>query len=348
MKTTSYVSLSLFTACLLTASPRSGIAADANYQLVKTIPIGGSGGWDYLSVDEAGRRLYVSHGDRVVVIDVDKESVVGEITNTPGVHGLAPAPELHRGFVSNGRESKASIVDLKTLQTLSKVDTGENPDGLVYEPGRKEVYLFNGRGQSATVIDGKSSKVVATVPLPGRPEFPAADSKAGRVYDNIEDKSVVVAIDTKTHQVVDTWPIAPGEEASGMAIDPAQHRIFLGCRNKLMVVMDTTTGKVVTSVPIGSGVDANAYDPGTHLAFASCGDGTVTVAHVDSPDKLTVVQTLKTEPRARTMTLDPKTHNLYLASASFEAQAAGEGAPRQRPRMVPGSFKVLVYGLEKN
>jgi DNA-binding beta-propeller fold protein YncE len=284
----------------------------------------------------------------VVVIDIDKEAVVGEITNTPGVHGLAPAPELHRGFVSNGRENKASVVDLKTLQTLSKVDTGANPDGLVYEPGQQEVYMFNGRGQSATVIDAKSAKVVATIPLSGKPEFAAADAKGGRVYNNIEDKSEVVSIDTKTHQVVDTWPIAPGEEASGMAIDPAQHRLFIGCHNNLMVVLDTTTGKVVTSVPIGSGVDANAYDPGTHLAFASCGDGTVTVAHEDSPDKLTVVQTLKTEPRARTMTLDPKTHKIYLASASFEAQTASEGGQRQRPRMVPGSFKILVYGLEKN
>ena len=347
MKVTSRISF-LFSACLLVASGRPAIAADAQYRLVNTISVGGSGGWDYLSVDEPGRRLYVSHGDRVVVIDVDKEAVVGEITNTPGVHGLAPAPELHRGFVSNGRENKASIVDLKTLQTLSKVDTGANPDGLVYDPGRQEVYLFNGRGQSATVIDAKSGKAVATIPLPGKPEFAAADPKAERVYNNIEDKSEVVAIDTKTHQVVDTWAIAPGEGPSGMAIDPAQHRLFIGCHNNLMVVLDTKTGKVVTTVPIGSGVDANAYDPGTHLAFASCGDGTVTVAHLDSPDKLTVVQTLKTEPRARTMTLDPKTHKIYLASASFEAQAASEGGSRQRPRMVPDSFKILVYGLEKN
>ena len=320
--------------------------ADGPYHFLKEIPVGGEGGWDYSSVDEAGRRLYVSHGAKVVVIDLDKEVVAGEIADTPGVHGLAPAPELGRGVTSNGRENKASIVDLKTLQTLSKVDTGENPDGMLFEPGQQEAYLFNGRGQSATVINMKSGKVVATIPLPGKPEFAAADSKAGRVYNNIEDKNELVAIDTRTHQVVNTWPIAPGEEASGMAIDLAHHRLFIGCHNKLMEMIDSTNGKVVATVPIGEGVDANAFDPGTQYAFSSCGDGTVTIAHEDTPEKLTVVQTLKTERGARTMTLDPRTHKIYLASARFEPTpepAAGER--RQRPKMVPGSFKVLVYGM---
>lgn len=322
--------------------------AEGPYKFLKEIPVGGEGGWDYLSVDSAARRLYVSHGTKVVVIDLDKEAVVGEIANTPGVHGLAPAPDLGKGFVSCGRENKAAIVDLKTLETLSKVDTGENPDGMLYEPGQQEAYMFNGRSSSATVIDAKSGRVVATIPLEGKPEFATADRKAGRVYDNLEDKSEVVAIDTKTHKVVNRWPIAPGEEASGMAIDVPNHRLFLGCGNKKMVMMDNTTGKVVAEVPIGGGVDANAFDPGTQLAFASCGDGTVTIAHEDSPDKLTVVQTLKTEPRARTMTIDPKTHKIYLASAKFEAPAAGagEGGGRQRPKMLPGTFKILVYGME--
>jgi YVTN family beta-propeller protein len=301
-----------------------------------------------LSVDEAARRLYVSHGTVVVVIDLDQDTVVGEIADTPGVHGLAPATDLQRGFTSNGRENKASIVDLKTLKTLSKVETGQNPDGMLYEPGRQEVYMFNGRSQSATVIDAKSGKVVTTIPLEGKPEFAAADPKAGRVYNNLEDKNEVVAIDTTTHQVVNRWPIAPGEEASGMAMDLAHHRLFLGCANNLMVMMDSSSGKVIGSVPIGQHVDANAFDPGTQFAFASCGDGTVTIAHEDSPDKLSVVQTLTTERGARTMTLDPKTHRIYLASAKFEAPteppAAGQ---RQRPKMVPGSFKILVYGTEK-
>jgi WD40 repeat protein len=321
--------------------PLAVLAADSGYHFVKEIPVGGEGGWDYLSVDEAGRRLYVSHGTKVVVIDLDKETVCGEIPDTPGIHGLAPAPDLRRGFTSNGRENKSSVVDLESLKTLQKVETGQNPDGMLYEPAQQEVYLFNGRGSSATVIDAKSAKVVATIPLPGKPEFAAADSKAGRVYNNLEDKSQVAVIDTKAHKVLETWPVAPGEEPSGMAFDAEHHRLFLGCGNKKMIVMDSSTGKVVTELAIGQGVDACSFDPGTHLAFASCGDGTVTIVREDSPDKFTVVQTLKTEPRAKTMTLDPKTHKIYLGSAKFEA-ASGGG----RPPMVPNSFKVLVYGKE--
>jgi YVTN family beta-propeller protein len=322
--------------------------ATPSYHLVTEIPIGGDGGWDYLSVDSGARRLYVSHATKMVVIDLDRNAVVGEIADTPGVHGIALAPDLKRGFTTNGRENKSSLVDLATLKTLAKIDTGANPDGMVYEPGRQEVYVFNGRGHSATVIDAKTAKVAATIELGGKPEFATADAKAGRVYDNLEDKNEVVAIDTATHAVVNRWPIAPAEGASGMAIDPEHHRLFLGCDNKLMAMLDSTTGKVVGTVPIGEGVDANAFDPGTQLAFASCGDGTVTIAHEDTPDKLTVVQTLKTEPRARTMTLDPKTHRIYLASARFEAPAAGSAGEGKRPRptMVPGSFKVLVYGTE--
>jgi DNA-binding beta-propeller fold protein YncE len=317
--------------------------ADGPYHLIKEIPVGGDGGWDYCTVDSAAQRLYVSHGTKVVVIDLAKDQVVGEITNTPGVHGIAIAHDLGMGVTSNGREDKAGIVDLKTLQTLSKVDTGKNPDGMLYEPGQKEAYLFNGRGQSATVVDVKAGKVVATIPLGGKPEFAQADSNAGRVYNNIEDKNEVAVIDTKSHQVVTNWPIAPGEEASGMAIDLKNHRLFLGCGNKLMVMMDSTSGKVIASVPIGQGVDANAFDPGTGFAFASCGDGTTTIAHEDTPDKLTVVQTLETQRGSRTMTLDPKTHKIYLAAAKFEAPAEGQ----RRGKMVPDSFKILVYGMEK-
>ncbi|MGA2178335.1 MAG: YncE family protein [Verrucomicrobiota bacterium] len=323
--------------------------ADGPCHFIKEIPIGGDGGWDYLSVDSAAQRLYVSHGTKVVVIDLARDQVVGEITNTPGVHGLAPAPDLGLGVTSNGRENKAGIVDLKTLQTLSKVDTGQNPDGMLYEPGQREFYTFNGHGQSATVIDAKSAKVVATIPLGGKPEFAQADPAAGRVYNNIEDKNEVAVIDTKSHQVVTNWPIAPGEEGSGMAIDLKNHRLFLGCGgSKTMVMMDSTSGKVITSVPIGQGVDANVFDPGTGFAFASCGDGTTTIAHEDTPDKLTVVQTLETQRGSRTMALDPKTHKIYLAAAQFETSTNQAAAtPRQRPRMVPGTFKILVYGMDK-
>jgi YVTN family beta-propeller protein len=326
---------------LLSLETISVQGADVTYKLLKEIPVGGEGGWDYSTVDPVAHRLYVSHGNSVVVVDLEKDVVVGEITNTPGVHGLAPAPDLARGLTTNGRENKASFVDLKTLETLLKADTGEGPDGMMYEPGQKEFYTFNGRGQSATVIDAKTGKVITNIPLGGRPEFAAVDPEAGRLYDNLEDKSEVAVIDTKTHKVLNTWPIAPGEEASGMAIDLAHHRIFCGCRNSKMVMLDTTTGKVVTDVPIGQGVDANAFDPGTQLAFASCRDGTVTIAHEDSPEKLTVVQTLTTSPGSRTMALDPTTHKIYLAAAKMEPPAEGQ----RRGRVAPGSFKVLVFGM---
>jgi len=299
----------------------------ADYHALKEILVGGAGGFDYLTVDSTSRRLYVSHGTKVIVIDIEKDAVIGEVTDTPGIHGVAIAPDLKRGFTSNGREAKASVFDPETLKTLSKVETGPNPDAILYEPGQQEVYTFNGRGNNSTVFEGKTGKVVATIALSGKPEFATADPKAGRVYCNIENKSEIVVIDTKSHQVVNHWPIAPGEEASGMAIDVEHHRLFSGCHNKLMVMMDNTNGKVVASVPIGDGVDANAFDPGTQLAFSSNGEGTVTIAHEDSPDKLTVVQTLKTQRGARTMSLDPKTHRIYLAVGSGD------------------TFKILVYGM---
>jgi DNA-binding beta-propeller fold protein YncE len=317
--------------------------AEEPYHLLKEIPIGGDGGWDYLSVDSAGQRLYVSHGTKVVVIDIAKDVVAGEITNTPGVHGVALAPELSRGLVTCGRENKGALVDLKTLQIIYKVETGANPDGMLYEPGQQEFYTFNGRGESATVIDAKSGKVVATIPLGGKPEFAQADVKAGLVFDNLEDKNEVAVIDTKTHTVTNHWPIAPNEEGSGLALDAENHRLFIGCGgSKTMAMMDSTSGKILASVPIGDGVDANSFDPATKLAFASCGDGTVTIAKEDG-DTLTVVQTLKTEKSARTMTIDPATHKIYLASAKFDAPAAGQ----RRGKMQPGSFKILVYGTDK-
>lgn len=314
--------------------------SQTQYQLLKEIPIGGEGGWDYASVDSTARRLYVSHASKVVVIDLDADKIVGEITNTPGVHGVAIASDLGKGLVTCGRENKGALVDLRTLQITSKLDTGANPDGMLYEPEQKEFYTFNGRGSSATVIDAREGKVVATIPLGGKPEFPQADPAMHRVFDNLEDKSEVVAIDTQKHEVVNRWSIAPNEEPSGMAIDTKNHRLFLGCGgSKTMAMLDYTTGKVVASVPIGDGVDANAFDPETQLAFASCGDGTVTIAHEDSPEKLTVVQTLKTQQGSRTMTIDPRTHKIYLAAAKYEA---GQG---RRGRMTPDSFKVLVYGM---
>ena len=322
--------------------------ADETYHLLKEIPIGGDGGWDYLTADPASHRLYVTHATKIVVIDTETDRVTGEIADTPGVHGFALAPELGRGFSSDGRENKASIVDLKTLQTLMKVGTAENPDAILYEPGRKEVYTFNGRDQSVTVFEGATGKVVATIPVGGKPEFAQTDRTLGRVYANLEDKNEVLVFDPATHAITGHWPIAPGEEATGMAIDEANHRLILGCGNGMMVIMDATTGRVVATLPAGQGIDATAFDPGTGLAFASAGAGTVTIVHEDSPEKFTVVQTLVTERGARTMALDPATHKIFLASAQFEnpGPPPPAGGSRPRPKMIPGSFKVLVYGRD--
>ena len=320
-------------------------AQDGPYRFARDIAIGGEGGWDYLSVDPAAHRLYVSHATKVVVIDTQADKVVGEIADTPGVHGFAIAADLGRGFSSNGRENKVSIVDLKTLKTIQKVETAENPDAIIYEPARKEVWAFNGRGKSATVIDAQAAKVVATIPLEGKPEFAQADSKAGKVYVNIEDQNAIKVIDTAKHTVSATWPIAPGESASGMAIDVANHRLFIGCDNKLMLMVDTASGQVVYSVPIGDGVDSNWFDPSTKLVFSSNGGaGTVTVAREESPSVLKVIQTLKTARGARTMALDPTTHTIYLAATDYEPQAAGS---KDRPKTVAGTFRVLVYQMVK-
>jgi len=322
-------------------------ATNAPYHFLKEIPVSGEGGWDYLSVDAAARRLYVTHASAVVVVDLDADAVVATITNTPGVHGFALAPELQRGFASNGKEATVSMVDLKTLQTLAKVPTGENPDAILYEPGRREVYSFNGKGNSATVMDATSTNVIATIVLPGKPEFAAADPESGRVYCNIEDQNEVVAIDTRRHQIVNTWPTAPGEEPAGLAIDPARHHLFIGCHNKLTVMMDSANGKILATTAIGQGVDANVFDSASQYIFSSCGDGTVTIAREEVPGTLKVVQTLATGRSARTMALDPKTRRIYLVCAKFEPQAVSTpDAPQLRPKIISGSMKILVYGVE--
>jgi YVTN family beta-propeller protein len=315
------------------------------YQSITEIPIGGDGGWDILTIDSDANRLYLSHATKVVVVDLTRNTVAGEIADTPGVHAFVAVPEVRRGFSSNGKESKSSVVDLTTLKTTSKVDTGPNPDAVVYEPRHGEVYVFNHTGDSVTVINAKAATVSATIPLGGNPEFAVVDEAAGRVYCNIEDKSEVEAIDVDKHEVVAHWSIAPGEEPSGIALDAKHHRLFSGCHNKMMVMLDTQSGKVVGSVPIGAGVDGCAFDDGTQLAFASCGDGTTTIAREEAPDKLTIVQTLNTQRGARTMALDPKSHWIYLPSAQFQPPPSpSPGASPGRPSIVPNTLKLLVYG----
>src|SRR5258707_43539 len=220
------------------------VVAQEPYKFLTEIPIGGEGGWDILTIDSAASRLYLSHATKVVVVDLNKNSVAGEIADTPGVHGFVAVPELQRGFSSNGKEAKSSVVDLTTLKTVSKIDTGESPDALVYEPLRGEVYVFNHKGNSATAVDAKEAKVVTTIPLGGSPEFAAVDATAGRTYCNIEDKNEVAVIDVDKHEVVAHWSLAPGDEPSGIALDARHHRLFSGCHNKMMVMLNTQSGKV--------------------------------------------------------------------------------------------------------
>ena len=285
----------------------------------------------HFDIDPTANRLYLSHSTKVVVVDLSKNAVAGEIADTPGVHAFVAVPELQRGFSSNGKESKSSVVDLTTLNTISKIDTGSNPDAVVYEPRHGEVYVFNHTGNSVTVINAKAATVSATIQLEGTPEFAVVDEKAGRIYCNIEDKSEVAVIDADKHEVVAHWSLAPGEDPSGIALDARHHRLFSGCHNKMMVMLDTETGKVVGTVPIGAGVDGCAFDDSTQLAFASCGDGTTTIAKEEAPDKLTVVQTLKTERGARTIALDPRTHRIFLPTAQFEPAPSPHRERRRTP-----------------
>jgi DNA-binding beta-propeller fold protein YncE len=328
-------------ACVIVSTAALG-AADGPYHLIAEIPIGGEGGWDYLTVDSQAHRLYVSHATKVVVVDLMSNKVVGEIAGTTGVHGFAIAPDLGRGFSSNGRLNTSTIVNLETLASIGTVETGANPDAILYEPASKEVYVFNGTGHSATVFTAATGAIVATIPLGGKPEAAVVDTGAHRLFVNIEDTGAIAAIDLRTHKVVSTWPIAGCEEPTGLGYDVQAHRLFSACGNKVMAVTDSVSGKTITSIPIGAGADGAAYDAATKYAFASNGEGTVTIAHLDSPDVLKVVQTLPTLRSARTMILDPVTHRIYLSAATLQPRPAGETG---RPQPVPGTFKVLVYGM---
>lgn len=301
-------------------------ASAAGFAITKKIAIPGQGSWDYLSVDQAARRLYVSHGTQVEVIDVDSGSIVGSIPKTLGVHGIAIAPEFGRGFVSNGQSSTVTIFDLKTLKPIADVPTGQKPDAIIFDPGTSRVFAFNGGSNSATAIDAATGKVVGTIDLGGGPEFAAADGN-GFVYNNLEDESLVLKIDSRKLTVEKRWPTSPCASPSSMAMDQTNHRLFLGCRSKVMAVMNADTGQVITTLPIGDHVDATAFDPETKLIFNSNGEGTVTVIRQDSPDKYSMVETVKTLPRAKTMALDPKTHQLFLStteSGQFEVLVVGK------------------------
>ena len=332
----------LLSASMIALLAASAVAAD--YHLINTYQLGGEGGWDYLTIDSSSRRLYISRATHVMVIDIDTGKSVGDIPDTPGVHGIALAPELGRGFVSDGREGMVTIFDIQSLKVISKVKAGDNPDAILYDPASKRVFAFNGRSHDATAIDAATGTVAGTIKLEGKPEFAASDGK-GEIFVNIEDKSLIDAIDPNKLEVKASWPVAPCQEPSGLAIDRKNRRLFAGCDNKMMAVVDADTGKVITTPAIGDGVDANGFDPGTGLAFASCGEGVLTVVKEESATKFTLVGNVPTQQGARTMALDEKTHNVAVVTAKFGPPPAPTADnPHPRRTILPDSFVVLVYG----
>ncbi|HEY7209721.1 MAG TPA: YncE family protein [Bryobacteraceae bacterium] len=314
----------------------SALAWAQQYKVSGSIPIGGSGGWDYLTADSESHRLYVSHAGEVEVIDLESRKPVGKISGMSRIHGIAIANDLSTGFISDGGSNQVVSFDLKTLAAKSKIATGTNPDGIVYDPASTRVFAFNGRSHDATVIDAKTGKVDRTIALSGKPEFPVSDGR-GNIYDNIEDKSEIVQIDSKDLTVKAHWPVAPCESPSGLAIDTRNRRLFAVCDNKIMAVVDADSGKVVATPAIGEGPDAAAFDPGTQLAFSSNGEGTLTVVAQNGKDSYAAAQTVPTAKGARTMALDAATHTIYLSTAKF-----GPSNGTSRPSILPGTFNVLV------
>jgi DNA-binding beta-propeller fold protein YncE len=321
------------------------LAAGQDLRVIKSYKLGGDGGWDYLTVDPESHHLFISRSTHVMVIDADSGKPVGDIPDTPGVHGIALANDLGRGFTSNGREGTVSIFDLKTLKPISKVPAvGDNPDAILFDSATKRIFTFNGRSHNSTAIDAASGSIVGKIELGGKPEFGVSTGE-GEIFVNIEDKSELVALDPKDLKVKSRWPLAPCESPSGLAMDKKNRRLFVGCDNKMMAVVNADTGKVITTLPIGDGVDADRFDPDNNLAFASCGEGVLTVVKEESPDKFSVVQNVKTERGARTMELDPKTHKIYLVSAKFgPPPAATAEQPHPRPSILPDTFELLVVG----
>jgi YVTN family beta-propeller protein len=321
---------------LLVASGSTDAQLSApGYHVVKTIALGGEGGWDFLTLDAEARRLYIARSDRVMVMDVDTGTVVGEVPHTPGVHGVALVPKRGRGFASNGGDSTVTVFDLKTLREVARVNVGQKPDAILYDPTSGRVFTFNVDGHDATAIDAETDTVIGTIPLGGRPESAVADEQ-GRVYVNLEDKNEVLALDARALRVVQRWPLAPGREPTGLAMDRARRRLFATCHNEMMVILDADSGRVVATLPLGKGTDAAIFDPDTRFAFSSNADGTLTVVREDATDQFAVAETVATQAGARTVALDPKMHNLFLVTARATAG--------QRRSYEPGSFVVLVVG----
>jgi DNA-binding beta-propeller fold protein YncE len=322
-----------------------GTTAAGNYHLLKRIPVSGiEDRWDYIAMDTAGRRVYFSYGPHVLVMDADSNTLVGRIDKAPGfVHGIAIAPELSRGFISNGGAGSVTIFNTKTQEVLGEVKvTGENPDAIVYDPPTHRVFTFNARSHNATAIDAKTDEVVGSVDLDGQSEFARSDAE-GHVFVDLVDKGVVLQIDSQKLKAMGRWPTGECKRPTSMAIDRKSKRLFIGCRNPaLMTVLDSNDGHVITTVPIGEGTDAAEFDPGTHRVFCSNTDGTVTVIHQESPDKYTVVETVKTEVQARTIAVDLKTHKLFLSLSDREPPKPNDRNPFGA--VIPGTFRILVFG----
>lgn len=333
--------LSCSLALLVTATAIA--AAGPGYKVINTYKIGGDDRWDYLTADAPTRRLYISRATHVMVLDLDSGKPVGNIADTPGVHGVALAPELGRGFTSNGRDSSVSVFDLKTFATSNKVKVGDGPDAILYDPATKRVFTFNSKSHDATAVDAEKGTVLGTVKLDGTPEFAVSDNK-GEVFVNIEDKNELTAIDAAKLEVKAKWPLAGCESPSALSMDRKNHRLFVGCEKK-MAVVDADTGKVLATPPICDGVDATAFDDETELAFASCGEGVLTVVREESPDKFSVAENVPTQAGARTLALDARTHHVIVVTANFgPPPAATPDNPHPRRSILPDTFVVLVLG----
>ena len=321
-------------AVLMAAAPAQG----PGYHVAATHAIGGDGGWDYLALDGQGHRLFIARENRVMVVNPSTGTVIAEIPGFDRAHGVAFAYDAGHAFATSGGDSTVRMIDLKTLKVIGKTHAAVDDDGILYDAYSKHIFTMNGDAGSSSVIDAVTGRNLGTIDLQGKPEFGVSDGE-GHVYVNIESKGAVDEVDVTSMKVVRQWSIAPCKSPTGLAIDVTHHRLFSGCRSGVMAISDAAAGKLVTTVPIGQGVDATRFDAATQLAFASCGDGTITVMHEDSPDHYTVVQTVKTMEGARTMELDPATHTLYTVSAEFGARPAGG---RGRPPVKPNSFALLT------
>ena len=326
----------------LASDPQGG------YHLLKKYSLGGGDGkteyWDYMTFDEATRRLYLSHGTEIKVVSADTGEVVGTIPGFQRNHGVALVKELNKGFVSDGNAAQVVVFDLKTLKVTGQIKVGEDADCIIYDPSSKRVFVMNGGSKDAMAIDPASQKVIGTVPMGGRPEYAVADGK-GMIYDNIQDKNEIAALDTHSLTIKARWPIAPAERAASLTLDRQHRRLFIGGRNKTLAIMDADTGKVIQSFPIGDGVDANVYEPKTGLVFASTREGILHIFHEDTPDKFSLVENVKTEPGARNMALDPQTHQVYLDTADLgPPPAPTPQQPNPNAPAIPGTFRLLVYG----